>query len=56
MVLAAVGASMSGIYTTAVFAYARTGDVPGGFSQNAIEQAFLPKPKSKVNLFGRRGR
>ncbi len=46
--LGAVGSSMSGIYSVAVFSYARTGSVPSGFSPEAIQAAFLEKPKSKL--------
>ncbi len=47
LTLATVGSSMTGVYTVAVFAYARTGAVPGGFEASAIQAAFVDKPKSK---------
>lgn len=45
--LAAVGSCMTGIYTTAVFSYARNGVVPSGFDGHTITSAFMPKPEKK---------
>lgn len=45
--LAAVGSCMTGIYTTAVFSYAQTGQVPSGFDGHTITSAFMPKPEKK---------
>ncbi|MCB8933367.1 MAG: DUF6159 family protein [Fimbriimonadaceae bacterium] len=46
-VLAAVGACMNGIYTTAVFSYAQSGEIPSGFDGETIRQAFTQKPAKK---------
>lgn len=50
-VLAAVGSCMNGIYTTAVFSYAHTGEIPSGFDGQTIRQAFTEKP-AKKKLWG----
>lgn len=50
-VLAAVGSCMNGIYTTAVFSYAHTGEIPSGFDDQTIRQAFTEKP-AKKKLWG----
>jgi hypothetical protein len=50
LALAIVGASLSGIYRTALYDYATTGQVSAAFSQQAIVGAFAPKPQRK--LFG----
>jgi hypothetical protein len=42
-IVSAVGAAMSGIFQTALYLYASTGEVPSGFSPVAIEAAFRPK-------------
>ncbi len=54
LALGAVGASMTGIYTVAVFSYAQTGEVPIGFDSDQIRNAFLPKPPSKMPFSRRR--
>lgn len=54
--LAVIGSCLSGIYTTAVFHYARTGHVPSMFSAQQIQSAFLPQQPNKVTNFIRRGR
>ena len=54
--LAIIGSCLSGIYTTAVFFYARTGQVPGVFTQEQIQMAFLPRPENKFTGYIRRGR
>lgn len=48
LILGAIGAAMTGIYQVAVFAYAKNGTAPPGFSQDMIQSAFLEKPKSKL--------
>jgi Family of unknown function (DUF6159) len=48
LTLAIIGSCLTGIYTTAVFHYARTGSVPNVFSSEQIQMAFLPKPESKI--------
>jgi hypothetical protein len=50
LTLAVVGASLSGIYRTALYDYATTGQVSAAFSQQAIVGAFRPKQQRK--LFG----
>lgn len=50
LILAVVGASLSGIYRTALYDYATTGQVSAAFSQQAIVSAFAPKQQRK--LFG----
>lgn len=47
LTLATVGSCMSGVYTVAVFAYARTGSVPSGFDAGAIQSAFVEKAEKK---------
>ncbi len=43
IVLGTVGAAMSGIYQTALFSYARTGQAPTMFTAEYIQTAFVPK-------------
>ena len=54
LALAIVGSCLTGIYTTAVFHYARTGSVPNVFSTEQIQMAFMPAPESKVAGFIKR--
>ena len=49
--LAIVGSAMAGVYSTAVFTYARTNTIPSGFDEDVIRNAFRSKPPTKV--FGR---
>jgi Family of unknown function (DUF6159) len=51
LTLAIIGSCLTGIYTTAVFHYARTGSVPNVFTSDQIQMAFLPKPESKIKGF-----
>jgi hypothetical protein len=52
MAVSVVGAAMSGIFQTALYLYASTGNVPVGFSPVAIQAAFRPKP-AKSGFLGR---
>jgi hypothetical protein len=55
LALAVIGSCLSGIYTTAVFHYAKTGSVPNVFTVDQIQMAFLPRPESKIkNMFSGR--
>lgn len=54
LALAIVGSCLTGIYTTAVFHYARTGSVPNVFSTEQIQMAFMPAPENKVAGFIKR--
>jgi hypothetical protein len=56
LALAVIGSCLSGIYTTAVYHYARTGSVPNVFTADQIQLAFLPAPQNKVTNYLRRGR
>jgi hypothetical protein len=53
LALAVVGSCLSGIYTTAVYHYAKTGSVPNVFTSEQIQMAFLPKQESKVSGYFR---
>ena len=53
LALAIIGSCLTGIYTTAVFHYARTGTVPNVFTSEQIQMAFMPKPESKISGFFR---
>jgi hypothetical protein len=44
LLLAIVSASLSGVYQTALFVYAKTGTIPNGFSEDLIRGAFQPRP------------
>ena len=46
--LSIIGSCLSGIYTTAVFHYARTGNVPSVFTADQIQMAFLNKEPNKA--------
>jgi hypothetical protein len=52
LVAAVVGSTLTTIYQTALYLYSRNGLVVQGFSQNALQGAFLVKPERKV--FGMR--
>ncbi|NMB79816.1 MAG: hypothetical protein GYA23_12065 [Methanomicrobiales archaeon] len=46
VILAVVAAAMQGIFITALYTYARTGNVPKAFDRELIANAFVPKPGS----------
>lgn len=48
LALSVVGASLSGVYQTALYVYAETGSAPQGFSQDSIAGAFRSKPDGVV--------
>ncbi|MBS1700926.1 MAG: hypothetical protein JST12_04640 [Armatimonadetes bacterium] len=54
--LAIIGSCLSSIYTTAVFQYARTGQIPNVYTQEQLQMAFMQKPPSKVSGYFRPGR
>lgn len=43
-ILMVVGSSLQGVYNTALYLYATTGNVPEAYSKDLIENAFAPKP------------
>jgi len=43
-ILLVVGSSLQGVYNTALYLYATTGNVPEAYSKEMIENAFAPKP------------
>ncbi len=45
--LAAAGASLQGVYRTALYIYAETGEVPQAFNRDAIVSAFQARQKGK---------
>ncbi len=53
LALAIIGSCLTGIYTTAVFHYARTGSVPNVFTTEQIQMAFIQKPENKVKGYFR---
>ena len=55
VVLATVSATLSGIFKTAVYLFATTGQAPVAYSAHYVQQAFLPKPEGKVKNFYNRG-
>ncbi len=48
LTLAIISSCLTGIYTTAVYYYARTGTVPNVFPSEQIQNAFLPGKENKV--------
>jgi hypothetical protein len=38
-----IGSSLQGVYNTALYLYATTGNVPEAYSKELIENAFAPK-------------
>lgn len=48
LLLAAVFSSLGVIFQTALYMYCRTGQTPGGFSQDAFQYAFQPKPQRRI--------
>jgi len=42
--LMVIGSSLQGVYNTALYLYATTGNVPEAYSKELIENAFAPKP------------
>lgn len=46
VVLAVIASAMQGIFVVALYTYAKTGQVPGAFRKDLIEQAFVQKPPS----------
>jgi hypothetical protein len=42
-ILMVVGSSLQGVYNTALYLYATTGNVPEAYSKELIENAFAPK-------------
>lgn len=43
-ILMVIGSSLQGVYNTALYLYATTGNVPEAYSKELIENAFTPKP------------
>jgi hypothetical protein len=43
-ILMVIGSSLQGVYNTALYLYATTGNVPEAYSKELIENAFAPKP------------
>lgn len=43
VVISVIGATLDGIFKAAVYHYAQTGEVPGGFENDMVEGAFKPK-------------
>jgi len=41
-ILAILASAMQGIFVVALYTYARTGEVPGGFDRNLVTGAFAP--------------
>ena len=54
--IAILSSCLQGIYTAAVFEYARTGSTPSAFSATQMQEAFLPKPEGIVSNYMRRKR
>ncbi len=54
--IAILSSCLQGIYTAAVFQYAKTGNTPGSFSALQMQEAFLPKPDNMVSNYVRRNR
>ncbi|MEI7577370.1 MAG: DUF6159 family protein [Armatimonadota bacterium] len=54
--IAILSSCLQGIYTAAVFEYARTGSTPSAFSAQQMQEAFLPKPDGMVSNYMRRNR
>lgn len=52
--IAILSSCLQGIYTAAVFEYARTGATPGAFTSTQMQEAFLPKPEGMVSNYMRR--
>lgn len=52
--LMVVGTAMQGIYQTALYVYASTGDTPSGFEQTDFSAAFRSKPqfRDRIGRFG----
>ena len=42
-VVSVVASAMQGIFVTALYTYAKTGNVPAGFGKGVLENAFVPK-------------
>jgi len=51
MTLAIIGSTLSGIFNTAVYIFASTGQVPAGFSEEYVRMAFVQKQQGR--MFGR---
>lgn len=49
LVLATLGASLSGIYRTALYVYAATGEVPQAYSSEALQAAFRQGKPNVIN-------
>ena len=43
-ILMVIGSSLQGVYNTALYLYATTGNVPEAYSKELVENAFSPKP------------
>jgi len=43
-ILMVIGSSLQGVYNTALYLYATTGNVPEAYSKELVENAFAPKP------------
>lgn len=56
LALAVIGSCLSSIYTTAVFHYARTGQIPNVYTAEQMQLAFIQKPENKISGYFRRGR
>lgn len=55
LTLAVVGSCLHGIYTTAVFYYARTGQTPSIYTAEQMQMAFMAKPQNKISGYFRKG-
>jgi len=53
LALAVVGASVAGVYRTALYVYATTGAPPAGFDAGAISSAFAARKQGRVERFFR---
>lgn len=54
LVLAILGASLSGVYQTALYVYSSTGKTPSGFSQETIGNAFSQKEPGIIGKYRKR--
>ncbi|HVT14004.1 MAG TPA: DUF6159 family protein [Fimbriimonadaceae bacterium] len=53
LILATLGASLSGIYRTALYVYAATGEVPQAYSSQAMQEAFRQGKPNVINRLRR---
>lgn len=54
LALSIIGSSLQGIWNTALYVYAMTGEAPGAFRQEDILAAFTQKPEGKISGYFRR--